>query len=298
MGVEVPQANGAHADEAFANPVETKIRYLVPQSHQLVEYTYPPENGDPQTNGKYELKTVKIGDLKALAASEGLSVDKQGFTILENRTQVRDWDNVEEIQKLYYPEAIALVKAATGASRVVIFDHTIRKQPKEKIPDGEEGNVNRDKVGKREPVRKAHVDYTVASGPQKIHQIMGTEAEKLLKGRFAEVNVWQPLRGPVQDTPLAVADARSIAKEDLVPTKIAFPGRWGEVYSLTHNPAHRWYFIPEQRAEEALLFKSYDSVEDGSVARFTGHSAFDLPNVPADALPRQSIETRTLVFWE
>lgn len=85
MGVEVHQANGAHAGEAFANPVETQIRYLVPQSHQLVEYTYRPDNGDPQTNGKYELKTVQIGDLKALAESEGLSVDKQGFTILENR---------------------------------------------------------------------------------------------------------------------------------------------------------------------------------------------------------------------
>lgn len=56
------------------------------------------------------------------------------------------------------------------------------------------GNVNRDKVGKREPVKKAHVDYTVASGPEKVHQLMGDEAEKLLKGRFAEVNVWQPLR--------------------------------------------------------------------------------------------------------
>lgn len=51
---------------------------------------------------------------------------------------MKNWDDAEEIQKLYYPEVIALVKAATGASRVVIFDHTIRKQPEARVPDGEE----------------------------------------------------------------------------------------------------------------------------------------------------------------
>jgi hypothetical protein len=56
------------------------------------------------------------------------------------------------------------------------------------------GNVNRDKVGNREPVRKAHVDYTVNSGPNRVRDVVGAEADKLLKGRFAEVNVWQPLR--------------------------------------------------------------------------------------------------------
>jgi len=293
---QVHQDNRAHVAKS-GSEVEALIRYLVPQTHPLVEYTFKPDNGDPQTNGKYELKEVTIKDLREQVAG-GLSLDKQGFTLLENRTQVKNWDDAEEIQKLYYPEVIALVKAATGASRVVIFDHTIRKQPEARVPDGEEGNVNKDKVGNREPVRKAHVDYTVNSGPKRVRDVVGAEADKLLKGRFAEVNVWQPLRGPVQDTPLAVADAQSIDSKDLIPTKIAFPGRWGEIYTLTYNPKHRWYFVSEQRAEEALLFKSYDSVDDGSVSRFTGHSAFDNPNAPADALPRQSIETRTFVFWE
>ena len=77
-------------------------------------------------------------------------------------------------------------------SQSLSLSHCLMLTPWSLFPN--RGNVNRDKVGKREPVRKAHVDYTVASGPQKIQQLMGDEAEKLLKGRFAEVNVWQPLR--------------------------------------------------------------------------------------------------------
>jgi hypothetical protein len=54
-------------------------------------------------------------------------------------------------------------------------------------------------------------------------------------------------------------------------------------------------YVPEMRADEAVLIKCYDSAEDGT-ARFTAHSAFEDPTAPADVLPRESIEVRTLVF--
>ncbi len=48
--------------------------------------------------------------------------------------------------------------------------------------------------------------------------------------------------------------------------------------------------------DEALLIKVYDSAEDGR-ARFTIHTAIEDPNAPPDARPRESIETRTFVFF-
>jgi hypothetical protein len=118
----------------------------------------------------------------------------------------------------------------------------------------------------------------------------------LLKGRHAVINVWRPIRRPVEEAPLALCDAQSIAPEDLVATDLVYRDRLGEVYSLTYNPRRRWYYYPAMAPDEALLIKTYDSLEDGR-ARFTAHTAFDDPSTPPDAPPRESIEVRAQVFY-
>ena len=107
--------------------------------------------------------------------------------------------------------------------------------------------------------------------------------------------MWRPIRGPLRDAPLAVCDATSVAFADFVPSDLVYRDRIGETYRVRYNPAHRWFYVPEMRADEAVLIKCYDSAEDGG-ARFTAHSAFEDPTAPANVLPRESIEVRTLVF--
>jgi hypothetical protein len=180
-----------------------------------------------------------------------------------------------------------LVKEATGAVRVVAFDHNVRNLPMAKR------KVN----GVREPVKFAHNDYTIKSGPQRVRDLFPSEADELLKHRFAVINVWRPISGPVQESPIAVCDARSIAQSDWVESDLKYRDRTGEVYSITFNPAHRWFYFPQMQRDEAILLKCYDSKDDGR-ARFTAHSAFDDPTSPPNAPARESIETRTLVFFE
>ena len=146
-----------------------------------------------------------------------------------------------------------------------------------------------------QPVTSVHNDYTVKSGPQRVRDLMREEAEELLRHRFEIVNVWRPIRGPLRDAPLAVCDATSVAFADFVPSDLVYRDRIGETYRVRYNPAHRWFYVPEMRADEAVLIKCYDSAEDGR-ARFTAHSAFEDPTAPAEVLPRESIELRTLVF--
>jgi hypothetical protein len=110
------------------------------------------------------------------------------------------------------------------------------------------------------------------------------------------VDVWRSIRGAVEESPLAVCDARSIAPDDRVPTDLVYPDRVGEVYSVRFNAAHRWYYYPRLRDDEALLIKTYDSLEDGT-ARFSAHTAFEDPSAGAGARPRESIEVRALVFF-
>src|SRR5207244_486278 len=133
------------------------------------------------------------------------------------------------------------------------------------------------------------------SGPQRVRDLFGTEAERLLRSRFAVINVWKPIRGPVEQAPLAVCDARTIGPDDFVPTDLRYRDRSGEVYSLRFSPTHAWFYFPRMQADEAMLLKCFDS--DRSCARFTAHSAFDDPGSRADARARESIEVRTLAFF-
>jgi hypothetical protein len=125
---------------------------------------------------------------------------------------------------------------------------------------------------------------------------MGDAAEDLLTRRYAIVNLWRPIRGPLQDAPLALCDAKTVADADLVEHDLIYPDRTGEIFALTHNPAHRWFYAPAMRSDEILLLKCFDSARDGR-ARFMPHTSFQDPTAPADMPRRESIELRTLVFF-
>jgi len=178
-------------------------------------------------------------------------------------------------------------KQALGASRVFIFDHVQRRRV-----DG----VDRRQAGMpRQPATRVHVDHTARSGPQRVRDLLGEDAEELLRGRVQVVNLWRPtLPEPLRDSPLAVCDARSVDFADLVPSDLVYRDRVGETYSVRYNPAHQWYYVPEMRRDEALLLKCCDTKTDR--ARFMPHTGFTDPTTPPDAAPRESIELRSLVF--
>jgi len=264
--------------------VVADMNYLVPMTERPRNYTFEPPAGVPRTNAEHEAHAVKIRDARPIA--DHVSLDANGFALLQHRSAVKDFFDDEEVRRVYYPEVERLVKEATGAHRVHIFDHTTRRR----MPDAET-----QAGAPRQPVRRVHIDHTARSGPQRVRDLLPDEAEELLKGRVQVINLWRPIKGPLQDSPLAVCDATTIRADDLVPSDLVYPHRVGETYSVKYNPAHRWYYVPQMRTDEALLLKCSDT-STGVPARFTPHSAFTDPTAPADAPPRESIEVRTLVF--
>src|SRR5205814_6652893 len=169
----------------------------------------------------------------------------------------------DEVRRVYYPEAERFIKELTGASRVFIFDHLQRRRVAGLTDRSRRG-------GPRQPATRVHVDHTDRSGPQRVRDLMGDDAEELLRGRVQVVNLWRPiLPEPLRDSPLAVCDARSVDFNDLVPSDLVYRDRVGETYSVKHNPAHRWYYVPEMRRDEALLLKCCDTKTDR--ARFMPH---------------------------
>jgi hypothetical protein len=266
--------------------VTAPLRYLEPTREKPRSLEYDPPPGVPRTTAVYREHTVEIRDVRPVAAT--LSLEHEGFQLLTAPTSVRNFDDETAIRTRYYAETISLLEEVTGASRVVVFDHTVRRR----VP----GATDRSTGIPRQPVPRVHNDYTVKSGPQRVRDLLGDEADTLLQKRFAVINVWRPIRGPIQDSPLAVSDARSVAEGDLVATDLIYPDRTGEIYYVKFNPEHKWFYAPAMRSDEVMLIKCYDSVADGR-ARFVPHSAFVDPTTPAGSPPRESIELRTLVFY-
>jgi hypothetical protein len=262
---------------------DVTLNYLAEMAERPVYYFYTPPPGVAWRNTRGDRRSMAVHDARQLAPAP--SLDREGFTLARLETAARDLYDPHAVREIYYPEVERLVASVTGATRVVAFDHNLRNAARE----------GRGEDGVQGPVRFAHNDYTERSGPQRVRDLLGAEAEALLRHRAAVINVWKPIRGPVRMAPLAVCDARTIRPDDLVPTDLRYRDRTGEVYSLRFNPEHRWFYFPAMQADEAMLLKCFDS--DPGRARFTAHSAFDDPTAPADASPRESIEVRTLAFF-
>ena len=224
-------------------------------------------------------RSMAIRDARAMVARP--SLDREGFELRRDETNVSNFYDASEVRAVYYPEVERLLKAAVGATIVLAFEHDVRRAPR-----SGGGEV-------REPVYVVHDDYTERSAPERARLYLQNEADRLLRDRFAVINVWRPIKGPVRDTPLAVCDAQSLVEEDLIPTT---EGVKHEVYLFRFNQNHRWFYFPAMRTDEALLIKCFDSIRDGR-ARFTAHTAFDDPSAPPDAPARESIEVRALVFF-
>ena len=264
--------------------IEATFNYIDNNGEKLFTYTGGPGSLDVRTGGTPDPRrmTVHNGRLHA----DRFVLEQDGFRFIPHDTKVRDFFEEDEVRRVYYAEMEALVKAESGARRVVVFDHTLRTADDEL----------REKQKIREVVRRVHNDYTEWSGPQRVRDLLPDEAEDLLTRRFAIIQVWRPIRRPVESFPLAICDARSVSFDDFVIAERRYPNRVGQTYAVTYNPAHRWYWFPRMRRDEALVFKVYDSLKDGR-ARWTAHTAFEDPTSPPNARPRESIEIRTLAFF-
>ncbi|HZS81711.1 MAG TPA: CmcJ/NvfI family oxidoreductase [Stellaceae bacterium] len=264
--------------------VEAPLNYLAPGVDKPFVYAYTPPPGIPERSGESEARRVAIADGRPFIGR--FSLDREGFALRRQATRVVDFYDEAEVKSVYYPEVEALVRAATGAGEIVIFDHTLR-------------NTARGARGQklREAAASVHNDYTDRSAPQRVRDLLpAAEAEARLQRRYLEINVWRPIAEPVLSWPLAVCDASSVDARDLVPSERRYPDRIGEIYAVRYNPRHRWYYFPRMRRDEALLIKGFDAAQDGR-ARLAIHTAFEDPTTPAGAPPRESIELRMFAFF-
>ena len=268
-----------------------EVQYLVKQSGRPIYHASSAGRDAVYTiDVGVETHVVNVEDARSRSDEDINRNDGQhpsGFDLVKHDSEVSNFQDADQISQIYEPEIDRLLKKFTGASRVFIFDHTARASTSEV----------REQKKVREPSMFVHNDYTAKSGIACLKENLGDEAEALIKRRFQIINVWRPLVDPVQNWPLAMCDARNIETTDQVDTERRSPTHVGEILMATFNPQHRWFYFPEMRTDEVLVFKTFDS-EDCDRKANSIHTSFDLPDAPANTPPRESFETRAFVFYE
>jgi hypothetical protein len=270
--------------------IQAQVEYLANRVERPVYYASSAgRNARHEIDQPMNLASVDVDDARTgldAGADGEFGMHPCGFDLFELPTRVSSFLDNGQVATIYEAEIEGFLKAVTGCYRVHIFDHTVRASDPEL----------RDLKQVREPASLVHNDYTANSGFTCLRENLGNDAAELAKGRFHILNVWRPLVDPVEDYPLALCDARSIDPLDLIDSERRAPNHRGEIQLAVHAPEQRWYYYPQMRPPEVLLFKTFDS-KDAGVHPCSIHSAIRLPQVPASAKPRESIETRAFAFY-
>ena len=258
------------------NGTEPEVYFYEPPAGTLVR----PPGDDPR----------EMQILDGWSRANNFSLDREGFALGEFDNAFDRFDDAEAVRREFYGPVAEFVRSSVGAQRVLVFDHTIRSKVNTEQQTAEHSTTQ------RAPVMVVHCDYTPASGPMRVRQLMPEEADELLKRRVAFYNFWKPLKRRVEEKPLAMCDVTSAAQDDMLKMALRYRERAGEIFVMRHSASHRWWYFPKMLPENVLLLKTYESETDGR-ARFLGHSAFDDPNTPPSAPTRESIEIRTMAFF-
>jgi hypothetical protein len=264
--------------------VEADLSYVVDDGQPSIRYSDWPEEAHNAHLPTYESRHVRI--VNGRTAGERFTLPTHGFTLVRHDTGVRDFYDEAEVLRVYYPEVEALIKAETGAKRVVVFDHTIRT-----ADDGRHAER-----WIRQTVKSVHNDYTERSAPKRVRDVLPGEADALLQRRYGIVQVWRSIAPRVESEPLAMCDGRSIPEVGFIRNERRYRDRTAETYHISYNPAHRWFYFPHMTRNEALVFKVFDSDASAGV-RYTAHTSFDDPTTRPDAKIRESIEMRAFAFY-
>lgn len=265
--------------------IEAPIGYMVDTGEMPVFYQSDVAGERTNYIGEREKRAMTVRNARALPNT--FSLDVEGFAFVAHPTRVQDFHDDGELERVYNREVEALIAERAGASRVVVFDHTRRSS----------SQALREKNKARDPAGNAHTDYTDWSARNRLEAVMGAEAAALAEKRFAIVNVWRSTAGVIEEWPLALCTWDSVDDAHLHTVERRAYNRIGQTRHASFDAKNAWFWFPRMTRDEAILIKNYDTATDGR-ARYALHTSFEDPTSPANAAPRESIETRALVFFD
>jgi len=235
-------------------------------------------------------RTVQIHE----AHRDRARLEREGFQLLPHSSAVRNFLDKEELRQVYFPEVCKLIVEVTGARAAAVAAVPF-------VRFGERSSMSGQLHNSR-PARFVHIDYGDDRGKVLAEQVFTTLKDRSWQfRRFAHYNIWRVLTPPPQDVPLAVCEANSLARSDLIEALAVFdfagvPERTADSYVVRYNPAHRWCYFRDMTPDEALIFVTNES--DPQRPHHIPHTAFDDPGCPPGTIPRSSVEIRVVAYYE
>jgi hypothetical protein len=264
--------------------VEADMRYIIDDGVPPVVYVDWPDEEHKARPPAYENRQVKIEDGRP--RKEEFNLSTHGFAFVDHTSAVENFYSNKQLKAIGYPEVQTLIREHINCKSVLVFDHTIRTT----------SDVIIARHGVRQPVKAVHNDYTEKSAPRRVRDLLpNDQLENVLSRRFAIIQVWRPIK-QIESDPLAICDGRSIPETGFIMLQRRYTNRTAEVYHICYNENHKWFYFPQMRPTEVIIFKVFDTDADAGI-RFTAHSAFTDPKSKFNAKPRESIEFRALAFF-
>ncbi|OAT13576.1 hypothetical protein, variant [Blastomyces gilchristii SLH14081] len=254
-------------------------------------FHYFPKENFPLHNLQRSSHVTRVRSMRPLVPT--LSLDAQGFEVhrLDTKMKYADFKDEERIQATYFRELEKYFNAKLGAKKVRALDFQLRQRDPQFPYFGGKPHPT------PQPSLMVHVDVTLAATKAIIHELYGdSAAAQITKSKFQVITVWRPLAVPVRDWPLALCDASSVDQADFVDTDVIYPNYIAENRMLHFDADQKWYWLPDQTADEVLVFKAIDS--DELLSSPCPHGAFPLPGQDQDTMSRrESIDVRLLVMY-
>lgn len=237
------------------------------------------------------------------------SMDRLGVSLAHCESECRNFYDHEEVERVFYPEMERLLlEFFPGATDALVYNHDVFD--KDYDGDRTEDQDNRNPGVNAAYANLVHNDLNDNSGRVRCRELLTrnlrnfgrtqhyteAEADAKMARRFMSINLAKPMQ-TVQQNPFVLCAWPSFADQPYITNYRIYDDRVGETTRFTYRPGHEWYWVPRQQPDEVSMLKCYDSVTDGSVSRWSFHSAAIDWTAPPDAPCRKNVVVRSFVFF-
>ena len=236
-------------------------------------------------------------------------MDKLGLSLAHIDSICQNFYDHEEVERVFYREIEALLlDFFPGATDALIYNHDVFNKDYE--GDRKEDQDNKNPGVNGGYAHLVHNDLNDNSGRVRCRELLTknlrnfgrtqhyteAQADEKMSRRFMSINLAKPME-TVEQYPFVLCAWPSFADQPYITNYRIYDDRVGETTRFTHRPDHEWYWFPQQKSNEVSMLKCYDSITDGSVSRWSFHSAAIDPTAPADAKCRKNVVVRSFVFF-
>ena len=236
-------------------------------------------------------------------------MDRMGVSLAHCESKCENFYDAGEVERIFYPEIEKLLlEFFPDATDALVYNHDVfdrdyegdRTENQEKKIPGVNANyaylVHNDLNDNSGRVRCRELLTNNLRNFGREQQYTEAEADQKMSRRFMSINLAKPME-TVKQNPFVLCAWPSFADQAYINNYRIYDDRVGETTRFTHRDEHEWYWFPKQTSTEVSMLKCYDSITDGSVSRWSFHSACDDPTAPGDAPCRKNVVVRSFVFF-